>query len=225
MKWKSNRLRLPRANKSSQEIKDKLEKEKADLNDDVEYLTQKILKEEEDKKRLGIQFQTKIVEYKKKLQNATGRINMLSEENSEFEDTVKKLERERNKLRDENERYRRQIGGRSGADSALQNQMELLQKEFQNAVDENRELKRRLQSNGQSALPSIGEDADSGRYTRTRTNQQSTLVQLRAEYEETIDFLNDEKRELIMKKSVHLCKPCGGETGRACSLTTCYMLR
>ncbi|KAL3920158.1 MAG: hypothetical protein SGILL_003407 [Bacillariaceae sp.] len=186
------------------DIKEKLEKEKSDLDDDVEYLTQKVMKEEEDKKRLGIQFQTKIVEYKKKLQNATGRITMLSEENSDFEESVKRLERDRNKLREENERYRRQIGGRSGADSALQNQMELLQKEFQNAVDENRELKRRLQSNGQSTLPSIGEDTGSGRYTRSRTNQQSTLVQLRSEYEETIESLNDEKRELVMKNSAAL---------------------
>jgi chromosome segregation ATPase len=185
------------------EMKEKFEKEKADLDDDVAYLTNKIMQEEEDKKRLGIQFQTKIVEYKKKLQAATGRINTLSSENNEIEENLKRMERERNKLRDENDRYRRQIGGRSGSDSVLQNQMELLQKEFQNAVDENRELKRKLQSQGQSALSSIGEEV-SVRYTRGRTNQQSTLVQLRSEYEETIESLNDEKRELIMKNSAAL---------------------
>lgn len=59
-------------------IKDRLEKEKQDLSDDVAYLTEKLLREEDDKQRLGIQFQTKIVEYKKKLQAATGRITVLS---------------------------------------------------------------------------------------------------------------------------------------------------
>mmetsp|Transcript_13449 Transcript_13449/g.21674 ORF Transcript_13449/g.21674 Transcript_13449/m.21674 type:complete len:358 (-) Transcript_13449:377-1450(-) len=182
------------------ELKEKMGKEIQELTDDVNFLEDKLVKEEEDKKRLGIQFQTKIVEYKKKLQAATGRINSLSSDNDEFEEKVTLLEREISKLREENDRYRRQLGGRSGSDSVLKNQIETLQKEFKSAVDENRELKRKLQSQGQSTLDSIGEDGNSGLYGRTRANQ-STLVQLRAEYEETIESLNSEKRELIMKNS------------------------
>jgi chromosome segregation ATPase len=186
------------------DIKDKMEKEIQDLSDDVTFLTEKLLKEEDDKKRLGIQFQTKIVEYKRKLQAATGRINTLSSENNDFEDKVKLLERERAKLREENDRYRRQLGGRSGSDSVLQNQVEMLQNEFQNAIDENRELKKRLQNHVQDTFGSTSEDSASSRYGRNIANQQSTLVQLRSEYEETIDSLNSEKRELIMKNSAAL---------------------
>lgn len=124
----------------------------------------------------------------------------MSADNDDFEDRVKYLEREKLKLREENDRYRRQLGGRSGSDSALQSQLETLQNEFKNAIEENRELKRKMQDQGGfHSLSSIGEESRS-RYTRNGTNQ-STLLQLRAEFEETIDSLNDEKRELIMKNS------------------------
>jgi len=180
------------------EIKEKKKREIQDLNDDVEFLEKKIQKEEQEKQRLGAQFQTKMVEYKKKLQVASGRINTLSADNNDYEDRIKLLERERFKLKEENDRYRRQIGGRS--DSAIQNQLDLLQNEFQNAVDENRELRRKVQGQDYRSLPSIGEESHTRRYTRNQANQ-STLLQLRAEYEETIESLKDEKRELIMKNS------------------------
>jgi chromosome segregation ATPase len=182
------------------EIKEKKETEIKDLSDDVTFLEKKIIKEEDEKKRLGQQFQTKIIEYKKKLQVASGRINTLSADNNDFEDRVKYLGREKLKLREENDRYRRQLGGRSGSDSALHSQLETLQNEFKNAIDENRELKRKMQDKEFHSLSSIGEESSSRHYTRNRPNQ-STLLQLRAEYEETIESLNDEKRELIMKNS------------------------
>jgi len=182
------------------DIREQKEKDIKDLTDDVNFLEKKIVGEEEEKRRLAQQFQSKIIEYKKKLQSASGRINTLSTDNNEFEDRVKHLERESFKLREENDRYRRQLGGRSGSDSALQSQLETLQNEFKNAIDENRELKRKLQGHDLRSLHSIGEDSRSTPYTRNRGNQ-STLLQLRAEYEETIESLNDEKRELIMKNS------------------------
>eukprot|EP00536_Pseudo-nitzschia_multiseries_P001423 jgi/Psemu1/300765/fgenesh1_kg.18_\ len=180
-------------------IKEKKDNEIKDLTDDIHFLEKRIAGEEEEKQRLGQQFQTKIIEYKKKLQAASGRINTLSTDVDEFEDRVKLLEREKFKLREENDRYRRQLGGRSGSDTALQSQVETLQNEFKNAIEENRELKRKLQGQDRS-LHSIGDDSRSTPYSRTRGNQ-STLLQLRAEYEETIESLNDEKRELIMKNS------------------------
>jgi chromosome segregation ATPase len=182
------------------ELKEKMSKEIENLTDDVAFLEEKIMKEEEDKKNLGIQFQTKLVEYKKKLQVATSRINTLSSDNNDFEERVQHLERERSKLREENDRYRRQLGGRSGSDSVLEAQLETLQVEFKSALEENRELKRKLKGQGQSILPSIGEDNSTRGYMRNGSNQ-STLTQLRTEYEETIDSLNGEKRELVMKNS------------------------
>jgi chromosome segregation ATPase len=181
-------------------IKEKKEKEIKDLCDDVTFLEKRIIKEEDEKKRLAQQFQTKIIEYKKKLQVASGRINTLSADNNDFEDRVKYLGREKLKLREENDRYRRQLGGRSGSDSALNSQLETLQNEFKNAIDENRELKRKMQGQEFRSLSSVGEESSSRHYTRNRPNQ-STLLQLRSEYEETIESLNDEKRELIMKNS------------------------
>jgi len=182
------------------EIKEKKENEIKDLCDDVTFLEKRIIKEEDEKKRLAQQFQTKIIEYKKKLQAASGRINTLSADNNDFEDRVKYLGREKLKLREENDRYRRQLGGRSGSDSALNSQLETLQNEFKNAIDENRELKRKMQGQEFRSLSSVGEESSSRHYTRNRPNQ-STLLQLRSEYEETIESLNDEKRELIMKNS------------------------
>lgn len=182
------------------ELNEKMSKDIENLTDDVAFLEEKIMKDEEEKKNLGIQFQTKLGEYKKKLQLATSRINTLSSDNSDFEERVQHLERERSKLREENDRYRRQLGGRSGSDSVLESQLETLQVEFKSALEENHELKRKLKGQGQSILPPIGEDNSTRGYLRNGPNQ-STLTQLRTEYEETIDSLNSEKRELVMKNS------------------------
>jgi len=191
---------MEKGKKMMKDIKDKKDKEIKDLTDDIQFLEKKIFGEEEEKQHLGQQFQNKIIEYKKKLQVASGRINTLSTDCDEFEDRIKLLEREKFKLREENDRYRRRLGGRSGSDTALQSQVETLQNEFKNAIDENRELKRKLQGHDMQSLHSVGEDSISTPYSRTRGNQ-STLLQLRAEYDETIESLNDEKRELIMKNS------------------------
>jgi len=179
------------------DIKEKKEKEIQDMDDDVDYLEKKIQKEEQEKQLLGQQFHVKINEYKKKLEVVSDRNHTLSADNNDYEDRVKIMEREKFKLKEENDRYRRQlIGGRSGSDSALQN----LQIEFQNAVDENRELRRKIQGQDLRSLPSIGEESHSRPYTRNRADQ-STMHQVRADYEEAIESLNDEKRELIMKNS------------------------
>lgn len=193
-----NEKLMTRGKEMLKDVKEEKDEQIRGLSDDIDFLENKIQREEQDKKRLGTQFQTKIVEYKKKLQVASSRINTLSADNNDYEDRVKILERERFKLNNENDRYRRQIGGRS--DSAIQSQLDLLQTEFQNIVDENRELRRKMHGQGCPSLSSISEEGQTRPYTRNRANQ-STLLQLRAEYEESIESLNDEKRELIMKNS------------------------
>ncbi|MGK3734626.1 MAG: chromosome segregation ATPase [Bacillariaceae sp.] len=190
------------------DIKEKKEKQIRDLNDDVDYLEKTILKLEQEKQtleqknnNLGNQTLTKIAEYKKKLHVSSSRINTLSADNNDYEDTVKLLERERFKLKEENDRYRRQIVGRSGSDCALQSQFETLQNEYKDVVEEIEELKRQLQDQDNRSLASIGEEESQLRpYTRNRANN-TTLFQQRKEFGEIIDILASEKRQLVMKSS------------------------
>lgn len=149
----------------------------------------------------------RIASYKQKLNFASGRINELSQSNDSKDEIIEVLEREKVKLREENDRFRRQLGGRFGADGKVQNQLETLQKEFNAILDENRSLKKEIEKNADprgSGLSIISElcEAGSGQrsYTRGGVNG-STLSQLRKEYEETIETLTDEKRELIMRNS------------------------
>lgn len=182
------------------EIKEKKEKKIQELHEEIDFLEKKVMEDEQEKTRLGAQFTTKLTEYKKKLRGASSRINALLADLDDYEDKIKSLERERSKLKEENERYRHQIGGRS--DSALQSQLELLQNEFQDVVDENRKLRRNMHGQTES-LPPMGEQKRTRPYTRDRANQ-STLSAMREDYEETINSLTDEKRELIMKHSAAL---------------------
>lgn len=152
----------------------------------------------------------KVSSYKQKLNFAASRVNELGQEVDSKDDTIQTVEREKFKLQEENERFRRQLGGRFGADGKVQNQLEMLQKEFNAVLDENRELKKDVSkmSNPLTAstmsLSSIPESSSSDgtrtSYTRGGVSG-STLSQLRKEYEETIEALNDEKRELVMKNS------------------------
>jgi len=170
-------------------------------------LEQRLAQKQQENEEIIRQAKTKVAGYKKKLDFASSRITTLTNEADELENRIRSLERERFKMSEENDRYRRQIGGRGGPDSKLQVQFEQLQKEFKSAMEETRELRRKLKekqdgysSSGCGYMDSIGEVGDSRSYSRDAMNQ-STLAQLRTEYEETIEALNDEKRELVMKSS------------------------
>lgn len=187
------------------DVRAKAKEEHEALRAEFHELEQRLAKEHEEKEMIIAQAKNKVATYKKKLEFASSRINTLSSDSDELESRVKSLEREKFKLVEENDRYRRQLGGRGGPDSKLQSQLELLQKEFKSAMEEARELRRKLRekedglSGGLHSLDAIDENSDPI-YSRGAVNQ-STLVQLRTEYEETIEALNDEKRELVMKNS------------------------
>jgi chromosome segregation ATPase len=147
--------------------------------------------------------QAKVASYKHKLLFASSRITELSGENDEMQETVKTIEREKFKVLEENDRFRRQLGGRYGADGKTQNQLETLRKEFNAILEENRELKKSGAKRGDK-LASISENTFETNgptpYSRGGVSG-STLSQLREEYEEQIQALNDEKRELVMRNS------------------------
>lgn len=182
------------------EVKTKAKEENEALLAQFQELEERLGQEQAEREKLIVQAKTKVAGYKKKLEFATSRVSTLTSDVDELEERIKGLEREKFKLVEENDRYRRQIGGRGGPDSKLQVQFEQLQKEFKAAMEEARELKRKLKANQSGGLGSIDEDEDLSGYSRNAVNQ-STLGQLRAEYEEMIEVLNDEKRELVMKNS------------------------
>jgi hypothetical protein len=188
------------------DVKAKAREAQESLRKELHQLEQRLATEQEDNEKILVQAKTKLAGYKKKLELSSSRTTTLTNELDELESRIKSLEREKFKLSEENDRYRRQIGGRGGPDSKIQGQFEQLQKEFKSAIEENRELRRQLREKqdmnsvtGIGYLESIDEISDPS-YSRNAMNQ-STLVQLRAEYEETIEALNDEKRELVMKNS------------------------
>ena len=187
-------------------LKEKAKEEADQLKEECADLEARLEQETKHKLDIALQFKNKVIEYKKKLQFSAGRISNLAADSDDLEEKIKALERERFKLREENDQYRRQLGGRFG-DSKMQSQIETLQKEFKNALEETRELKRKLKNQGtdsSSGLSSINENAGNEHsYSRDSVNQ-STLVQLRNEYEETIEAMNDEKRELIMRNSASI---------------------
>ncbi|CAJ1929064.1 unnamed protein product [Cylindrotheca closterium] len=143
---------------------------------------------------------SKVREYRKKLQFASGKITQLTTESDDLEGQIEALSRELSKLREENDRYRRQLGGRFGAESNAQNEM--LRKELKGACDEIRELKRQ-QGASRPSQTNHGFNETHQNYNRDLASQ-STISQLRSEYEETIEALNDEKRELVMKHSASI---------------------
>ena len=149
-----------------------------------------------------------IRDYKKKLSVASSRIDELSTSNESLDDQIRDLERTRFKLQEENERFRRQLGGRFGADGKVQNQLETLLKEFDVVMEENRGLKKEIEKIGKPQLDGLSSISESSEleashqssYTRGGVSG-STLSQIRQEYDQEIEALMDEKRELVMKQT------------------------
>lgn len=193
--------KLVRKGKSMlKELKAQQQLEIEKLSEEISTLEERYRLVKSENESVTKQFKAKASEYKKKLHFASGRISRLTEESDEIEGKIAGLEREKFKLREENDRYRRQLGGRFGSDSNGQNQLETLQKELKSACDEIRELKR--QQKGGSYMAPIDEGPESADHSYSRdVANHSTISQLRSDYEETIEALNDEKRELVMRNS------------------------
>lgn len=159
----------------------------------------------EEQKEYEEKARAKITQYKQKLQVANGRQAELIQEAEELQDRIKKLEREKMTLTGDNDRYRRMLGSRHGSDSGTQMQFETLQQEFNAMLAENKGLKKKITEGG--AVPfDLGGDFSHSSVTRQygATKDTSTISALRAEYEDTIQTLQDEKRELVMKNSSYL---------------------
>jgi len=153
----------------------------------------------------------KIQSYRQKNRIAQATESEMLRDRDLMQDKHKKLEKEKVKLHDENERYRRQIGGRFGSDSNFRIQHEELEQEYNIILEENRSLKKHantkitcMGANNESAQTTSQDILDvetSLSYDAGLSVANSSITQLRAEYEERIEKIVDEKRELIMKNS------------------------
>jgi hypothetical protein len=170
---------------------------------DVTATLEQVQKEREE---IEERYRAKVVSFKQKLKMVAGQASDYNQKWEDAQETITMIDREKAKLEEENEQYRKQLGGRYGEGGMTQNQMDKLQREFSALMEENRELKKKLKAQS-SALPSITESSteyDSSSvctsYSRMGGSEQ-TLSQFRQEYEEMIEALNTEKRELVMKQS------------------------
>jgi chromosome segregation ATPase len=186
------------------EAKAKAKKELQTLDDECMALEAKLAKLTKEKQDTEHQLRTKVASLKQKIDFSTNQINDLTRDGDEFQEKVKTMEREKFKLQEDNDRYRRQLGGRYGADGKAKAQLEKLQREYNAMLEENRNIKKQSRNGAGNSLASIGEsdpsEEGSHGYSRGGVNR-TTLSQMRQEYEEQLEGLNDEKRELIMKNS------------------------
>jgi len=190
------------------------------LEDDLDDANESLSRAQNKREELERKTREKVMAYKHKIQISASRIAELSQDNEQLNDNIHDLDREKSRTLEENERYRRQLGGRYGADGTTQNQMEMLQKEFNAILEENRNLKRKLRSpEAAQTLAIISETSESNHLTSksydfagasydltsksypTGGVSGTALLALREEYEEQIQVLNDEKRELVMRNS------------------------
>lgn len=178
------------------------------LDDECQELEDKYRRLEKERDELERLLNGKLASLRQQLQFANSQVDERTREADDYLDTIKTLEREKYKLSEENEQYRRQLGGRYGADGKSHSQLEKLQKEYNAVVEENRKLKKQVSSRGDLLLSSITEgggdgddDQNPSSYRKGGGVDRRALTQLRKEYEERIAELNDEKRDLIMKNT------------------------
>lgn len=195
--------------KKTEETKKEIEEVQADLDDVRSTFTAELEDQRQKQKTQEDTLNAKVRDYKQKLKALQSQIRLLTDSNDALEDKCQSLERDRSNLRDENDRLRRQLGGRSGSDAQCQ-EYEQLQKEYNSILEENRLLKRQVTTGVSLQDTSFQESTDNdimnesiectynGVVTTKATN---SLSQLRLEYDERIDEIMDEKRELIMKHS------------------------
>ena len=121
--------------------------------------------------------------------------------NSQWEDKLKKSERSNKDLAGDNDRLRRQLGSRFGPGGSSQNHLEELTSVCKSLQEENRRLKQ-MNPDRLIFAKDVQESKSSSDTTKAITSfSKSALTEFREEYEEKIEELENEKRDLIMKSS------------------------
>ena len=203
-------------------MQSKVREEMQRLDDERRDIEEKYERLEKQSSENDVEWQEQTTMLRQQLAFSTSQVDDYMRESEEYLDRIKSLDREKFKLHEENEQYRRQLGGRYGSEGHIQSQLEKLQTEYNVIVEENRNLKKK-QSHTVSSLEPIteyGEDGSGRTYRRGGGVDRRALTQLQKEYEERIDSLNSEKRDLIMKMSsqstdVHRAEKRAWETEEA----------
>jgi len=121
--------------------------------------------------------------------------------NDALEDKVRKADRKNKELGSDNDRLRRQLGSRCPG-GASQGQVDELTAVCKSLQEENRRLKEmnpdRHMFSARDTAPEPSPGSDNGGRTSFSKN---TLTQFREEYEEKIEQLEEEKRDLVLKSS------------------------
>lgn len=167
------------------------------LHSDIEAKHRQVV---QDKETMQAQFEA----HCRKMQGELNAVHLEIEERSreleESQEQLKLLEREKYKLSKENEQYKRKLGGQYGASGEIQAQLVQLRKEYNEVVEENRQLKKDMKSHSMST---ITEDQSQDKPYRGRGGRIDShmMTEIRQEYEKRIGKLNEEKRDVIMKLS------------------------
>ena len=120
---------------------------------------------------------------------------------SQLEDKLKKSERSNKELTGDNDRLRRQLGSRFGPGGSSQNHLGELTSVCKSLQEENRRLKQ-MNPDRLIFAKDVQESKSSSDTTNAITSfSKSALTEFREEYEEKIEELENEKRDLIMKSS------------------------
>ena len=169
---------------------------------------------------------TKIEKRDQQLLLLDAKVREVSATNSQLLDKVQKVERSNKDLVTDNDRLRRQLGSRfgpTGGNGASQNQLDELLSVCQSLQDENRQLKD--MNPDRLLFASIGNGGSNNSESMTSQHQhmsageaggggttfsKTALTEFRTEYEEKIESLTSDKRELIMK-----CTASANETRKA----------
>ncbi|GKY90474.1 hypothetical protein MPSEU_000021200 [Mayamaea pseudoterrestris] len=155
---------------------------------------------EQEKEELEAILRQKINSLKGNLIETTDQVISFKREHDNAQTQLRNIEREKQQLRDDNDRYKRQLGGHFGTDGSIQAQLEKLQLEYTAVVQENRNLKQRARDEGITGV-AINPKSDSPDVYHRGKRNESFLQQMRRDYDEQIDSLNDEKRNLVMEKA------------------------
>ena len=181
-----------------------IQKKKEEANAKIEGLKEQVEKLNEGREQLleaQKEFEKKVAakiqSYKQRLTLSEARAEETAKECDDIQTKCKKLEREKTNIQSENDRFRRQLGGRFGTDKG---QYEELQRNYNDLLEENRSLKEKAVNHTQ-AVDSSNAFNLTRPYSAGASVSASSLSQLRSEYEDKIEEINDEKRELVMKNS------------------------
>ena len=197
VKLKSEEERAKLIDHGKQLIKKKQEKILA-MEEQVEELNTGREQLLEAQKEFEKKVAAKIQSYKQRLTLSEARAEETAKECDDIQTKCTKVERERANLQSENDRFRRQLGGRFGTDKG---QYEDLQRNYNDLVEENRSLKEKASNCSPTADHPSHAFNLARPYSAGASVSASSLSQLRSEYEDKIEEINDEKRELVMKNS------------------------